>query len=149
MSLLIKTLVAEYNKTKKEFMEKARNALRGAFNEFFDANPEIGQVVWTQYTPYFNDGDECVFSVHDMFFNFVTFDGEPEDYEDDDADCYGASFYSYKGETDPISEQRAAFKNFTHAIRGLPDEIFKDSFGDHVKVIANRDGFNIQEYEHE
>ena len=151
MSSLIENLVAEYNKTKKEFMEKAQNALRGAFNEFFETNPEIGQVVWTQYTPYFNDGDECVFGVNDMFFTLSTFEGEPQDYEDDDAGCYGASFYSYNNanDADPVAKQRAAFRGFTNVIRTIPDEIFKNSFGDHVKVIANRDGFNVEEYEHD
>lgn len=31
--------------------------------ELFARIPEIEEFSWTQYTPYFNDGDECVFSV--------------------------------------------------------------------------------------
>ena len=31
----------------------------------------------------------------------------------------------------------------------MPDEIFLNAFGDHVKVIANKDGFDVQEFEHD
>jgi hypothetical protein len=29
------------------------------------------------------------------------------------------------------------------------DDVFADVFGDHVKVIANRKGFVVKDYEHE
>ena len=33
-------------------------------NEIFASNSSIKTIGWTQYTPYFNDGDTCHFSVH-------------------------------------------------------------------------------------
>lgn len=38
-----------------DFEEQAR--------ELFQRIPEIEEFSWTQYTPYFNDGDECIFGV--------------------------------------------------------------------------------------
>lgn len=34
------------------------------------AHPEVTGIAWTQYTPYFNDGDPCVFSVGEPYFSF-------------------------------------------------------------------------------
>lgn len=41
--------------------------------------PDILRVEWVQYTPYFNDGDECHFGVHEV--NIVLFD--PNELNDD------------------------------------------------------------------
>jgi hypothetical protein len=151
MSSLINDLVTDYNKTKKEFTAKARDAMRGAFTEFFGANPDIDRIAWTQYTPYFNDGDECIFGLTDMFFTLVKDKTDLSDcsYEDDVEGAYGSSWWSGDGEDDPIAEQRAVFALFKKEITTLPDEIFKNAFGDHVKVIASREGFDVEEYEHD
>jgi hypothetical protein len=148
----IETLVAEYNKVKEEFVEKSKNALRTAFKEFFASNPDIDQITWAQYTPYFNDGDPCIFRVNDMFF---TLDEEHVDlseirYPDDDEKCYGTFFWSAGGKNiDPVAVYRKTFEDFVNQVSVLPDEIFMNSFGDHVSVIASKDGFDVQEYEHD
>lgn len=147
----IETLVAEYTKTKDEFMEKSKNAMRTAFKEFFDANPDIDQITWTQYTPYFNDGDPCVFGLNDMNFTLAKDEVDLGDgYPYDGDKCYGSRFWDDHGKrTDPIPDLRAAFRAFVKQVYTLPDEIFLNAFGDHVRVIANKDGFDVQEYEHD
>jgi hypothetical protein len=62
---------AKYAKLKKQ-MEAARkemaNTAAKLFKEMsaelFEENPELVSFSWTQYTPYFNDGDVCEFSCH-------------------------------------------------------------------------------------
>lgn len=152
MSTSIETLVAEYTKTKEEFVEKSKNAMRTAFNEFFDANPDIDKITWTQYTPYFNDGDPCVFGVQEMYFTLDKdeVDINELDYQDEEYRCYSDFFWDDNGKRfDPVAEYRAEFKKFTQQIGKLPDEIFLNTFGDHVRVIASRSGFDVQEYEHD
>ena len=77
----LKTLKEEQNKL---FRDKHFGEL---FKSFFEENPEINSVQWTQYTPYFNDGEECVFGVNDITYNrshYKESSGwEPEDDEDD------------------------------------------------------------------
>lgn len=84
--------IAEQN-AKLEGMRKAHMAeLQGDFNQiiklFFEECPKVQAVVWNQYTPYFNDGDECVFSVNSPTFITKNFDLDdllnPYEYEDDD-----------------------------------------------------------------
>lgn len=45
----------------------------------FDALPQVEAIKWAQYTPYFNDGDECVFAVHEPG---VVFEGQDPDNEE-------------------------------------------------------------------
>jgi hypothetical protein len=66
---------------KKAYDEKLANegedALKEAFKELFDKHPRLESVTWVQYTPYFNDGDPCYFSVHDFDASI----SEPEETE--------------------------------------------------------------------
>lgn len=58
---------ANYKKVREEFVKKLEPQFAEVFASFFAENPNVGGVQWTQYTPYFNDGDECIFSVNDMY----------------------------------------------------------------------------------
>jgi hypothetical protein len=59
----LKTIKAEYD---RKLQQEGEAAVKDAFKDLFDKYPEIRSVTWTQYTPYFNDGDTCTFSVHDF-----------------------------------------------------------------------------------
>lgn len=61
-------IIRELEAFKEEFQKKARTALNTEFKEFFAAHPQVERIVWTQYTPYFNDGDTCEFSVNEPVF---------------------------------------------------------------------------------
>ena len=51
---------------------------------------------------------------------------------------------------EPCSTAWQAYQQpFVAAVQKLPDEIFLDAFGDHVRVIATKDGFDVQEYDHD
>jgi hypothetical protein len=84
--------IAEQNAKIEELRKAHMKSLQADFNEiiklFFDECPKVQAVVWSQYTPYFNDGDECVFSVNEPCFVTKNFDREslenPYEYEDDD-----------------------------------------------------------------
>ena len=88
--------IAEQNAKLEELRKAHMKELQGDFNEiiklFFDECPKVQAVVWSQYTPYFNDGDECVFSVNEPCFVTKNFDREDllNPYEYEDSDEYGA-----------------------------------------------------------
>jgi ArsR family metal-binding transcriptional regulator len=48
----------------KEAFEKGRLLLSEALTAVFEEYPQVESISWTQYTPYFNDGDACEFSVN-------------------------------------------------------------------------------------
>lgn len=64
----------------QSFMQThARSYIESGVQQFFEACPEVNAIFWRQYTPYFNDGEPCEFSVHDLFFNInglEKYDGE-------------------------------------------------------------------------
>lgn len=60
----LKALVEEVNALHAKMQKDGQKALKGAFADFFKAHPEAKAIVWTQYTPYFNDGDTCTFGVN-------------------------------------------------------------------------------------
>lgn len=60
-------------------------ALQRSVASLFVAAPEIDYIFWHQYTPHFNDGEGCVFSVDTPRFVLCT---------DADADAEGSVLYS-------------------------------------------------------
>lgn len=66
MANKLQSIVDKVSELKKLMQEQGKEALKEAFKEFFAAHPEATAVVWTQYTPYFNDGDACTFSVGEL-----------------------------------------------------------------------------------
>jgi hypothetical protein len=125
-------VVAAYNEARAALSKVTKEQVAELFKPFFDANPQIDAVKWSQYTPYFNDGDTCTFSVHDI--ELVSKDLFP----DEDADSYHGE--NTMSEWDADEEHKPLFEA-ANAIRNpLPNELLEDVFGDHVYVLINRDG---------
>lgn len=114
-------------------------------------------VVWTQYTPYFNDGEPCEFSVGGMRAALATaipgtytsgrLADNSETDEDEDGDGEGFPLY------DVWDFRDEPYTPLLAALRVLEDDAFEDvlykAFGDHCQVIARPDGFTVREYEHD
>lgn len=163
----IKELKAKYQAIKKEMGESGKTALKEVFSEFFEKHPEIKGISWTQYTPYFNDGDTCIFSINDPefklhpkcikdldedvkkdFFEYVSEEDYLSDiYSTNNEQCFLSVITDKKNKTDAENQLIKDAKEVLEAFS--LGEIFKNTFGDHVKVIATRKGFNVEEYEHD
>ena len=65
----LKGLIEVQTNLRKEFQTQAQNAFKEVVKEFFNTNTGINLVTWTQYTPYFNDGEACEFSVGEAYFS--------------------------------------------------------------------------------
>ena len=160
-------LMADQAELQRKFQEQAQTLFKDITKEFFQKNPGITGVVWTQYTPYFNDGDTCEFRVND-----ATFTNAPVDELND------VRWGEYEGEAENVwacenighvlSSDRDYYQNtknmilaaggvdaetcalFNKAIcSGEMEAVMEAMFGDHVKVIATRDGFDVEEFDHD
>lgn len=120
--------------------EQGEAAVKDAFKDLFDAYPELRSVVWTQYTPYFNDGDTCEFSVREFD---ITINGK----DDEDDYNYGESLYDLKRSQNPREVELA--KAVRALENELPGDVLEAVFGDHCKIVAKREGFQVDEYEHD
>ena len=60
-----------FNERKKTLILELQEQFPAMFKELFDKYPNVSSIGWVQYTPYFNDGDECTFSVYldDLYVN--------------------------------------------------------------------------------
>lgn len=147
----IDELVSEFTAVQKEFQTKAQKAMKKAFKEFFDSNPRVTSICWTQYTPYFNDGDECVFRLHEMFASIgETPKDEKHEYIEDRSNVFTPGGKWKDDEFNKEYEQEIKnFAAFSKLMYKLPNDIFEQSFGNHIEVTATREGFSIEEYDHE
>ena len=127
------TKLEELKKRHAELREQITEESKAAFKEMsagiFAEFPAVERFSWTQYTPYFNDGDECTFSVN-------------SDPKINDVDCYDSD-EDKKGIPD------GAFKSVRKLIESIDEPAMKEMFGDHCKVIVTREGVTVEEYSHD
>jgi hypothetical protein len=124
------------SKVKEEYEAKIKAegeaALKEGLKSFFEANPNIEAVRWTQYTPHFNDGDACVFGVH-----------EPS------AQLKGSE--DFQDEYDIRKEHPAEAKALSE-LEGLlesAEDVLETVLGDHSRITVTGDKVDIEEYEHD
>lgn len=141
-------LFEELKVLKKAYDDKLRKegeaAVKEAFKDLFEKFPELELIWWTQYTPYFNDGDVCTFRVNE-FYSVFSDPTDPEgetDYNDDYNDTW-----SLKSAKDP--RKKKIGKAVEELENELPRDVMLSVFDDHVKVVANRKGFTVHDYEHD
>lgn len=128
-------LISEFNSKKQALEETVRNAMPTMFKDIFDANPTLMSFTWSQYTPYWCDGDTCEFGCNDIHEYTVQFaDGTQETVD------------AYDGKQ-TLSE---AIDKAQALIHKIPDNILQDAIGDHIQVTIHRSGkMDIQDYEHD
>jgi hypothetical protein len=126
---------------------------------YFDALWEKGikGVTWRQYTPWFNDGDTCEFSVREPSFTSnekvveAWLEGS-EEYEDENGDFHNA--YSYDFER-PWSSTYPHPDGLKKEDLVLPIDSYefeyamRDMFGDHTEVVVTPTRVVQWEYSHD
>ncbi len=63
-----KTLNERIAEAMAQMKSDSQSLIEQAAQELFRAAPEIDHIFWIQYTPYFNDGEPCSFSRHDIYY---------------------------------------------------------------------------------
>lgn len=85
----------------KAITEEAKIVFAEVSKDIFEKyGDKIGCFRWSQYTPYFNDGEPCEFSKHDVWI-FTPEDAKNEDLRYEEG---SEQFYSGYGENDKLSK---------------------------------------------
>lgn len=117
---------------RQQTAEVAGRLIRHGLRHVFDVYPHVQSIGWTQYTPYFNDGDECLFGTH-IDYPYINTE-----------DTWDVDWSETSKHLRPV---RDAIRT---VLREVDNEDFLCLFGDHVKVTINRDGTAItEEYDHD
>lgn len=128
----------------EEMKTQARAAFQEGVQEFFANNPEVRFFSWTQYTPYFNDGDPCEFSVHrDADAIRVGWQGsveEEEGYIPSHSD--GKDYWDF--EESEWAEKQPIYEQVSGLLYAISEDDMKSLFGDHVEVVVTPDQMIVE-----
>lgn len=136
---------SEFRQQIKAMDEKIRKEGKALFwglaKEVFESNPELKSFTWSQYTPYFNDGNECVFRVNSDYIRLNGSDDEYDSYDLREESEYGPSAEDLK---EIGFSSRGSASLAQEAVSSLLSEIEDNHmqmiFGDHCQVIVSKNG---------
>lgn len=133
-------------------------------------DPTIVEFGWRQYTPYFNDGDTCDFSVHELWVRttaeYETTDEDGGEYGIWDlgleyhpslGDVYGHyegdwpnRYFVREGYEGPGEARYDRCLELDKALQsGAFDNVLLDHFGDHALITVRKDSIEVEEYSHD
>lgn len=136
-------------------------------------SPDVAAVKWTQYTPYFNDGEPCVFGANEIEVKFVPdaaarlaalpdailgrYDAEEDD-EDERGWLEGWNLTTYDRDArESVPNPQFADEPWIGPVIALDlaveggefDRVLLTAFGDHANVVVTREGIEVEEYTHD
>ena len=170
----IKAELAAFEAKKRVFVEQLRSEFPQIVSPIFEISENLEKIGWAQYTPYFNDGDECVFGVRrdrdSLYVNGQYGDDSTliQEYVYETITSENIEEHRKQNANDPyhLNNQIGAWgrfinkdrdvslcesvSKFSEILMSIPDEFLKDLFGDHTKITIHRDGsIETEEYDHD
>src|SRR5690606_27694335 len=120
------------------------------------------KVLWSQYTPSFNDGEPCEFTIGDVYLTNAPIEDVRKHghhyYEDEFDHVYGM-YGDYNGQpyfwgdswndvveenTPKVFHKYAGAEKIRAVIENVSlEEVFEETFGNNVWVLASKDGFEV------
>lgn len=114
-----------------EYLERmmliAEEAVFDSLYDVFVEHPTIQTISWTQYTPYFNDGEPCEFSVHDCAGS-ILINGEEYPWDD--------------------KEQKALYEKVSSIVGTIPEQILQ-FLGEGRLTVKHDETVTVEEISHE
>ncbi|WP_433233834.1 hypothetical protein [Actinomadura nitritigenes] len=125
-------------------------------------DPTIVEFGWRQYTPYFNDGDPCVFGAYGVW---VRTDADEQDADQYDLEvdyhhptlgrrprAYNSGTREYEDEPyeGPDEARHDRCRALHEAVEsGEFHDVLLEAFGDHAEVTVRREGIRVEFYSHD
>jgi hypothetical protein len=131
----LEELQKEYLDIKSKYSKEFSEKYVYLFEDIFQKYPELKSFSFPAYIPYFNDGNECVFTVHDVQY------------------INGIDIYDYDELTNGLFSKGAmkkAIEEIDAINYKLDSSIFQATFGDHSLITVGRNmTVDIDYYEHD
>lgn len=146
----VKAKLQEIRNIRKSVTEELQqNFAPMAKAELFDKYPELQSFSWTQYTPYFNDGDVCEFGVNFAYGLKSLIIGGKQYGDDDGEDENGNEIPHAEYGSEDWKSKKPIEQAVIDFLKQIDEEFYKDLFGDHAVVTVKADGVTTEEYEHD
>jgi hypothetical protein len=143
---------------KKEVVDLSSSIFEDFYKYIFEKYPKLESFGWSQYTPYFNDGDTCIFSVNT---DYISINDECVD----DADwsskvniiswgTWNRELRVYEGKVEEPNpkydnELSSASSEISNFLGGFDNDFYLAKFGDHAEITVTKNGVDISDYEHD
>lgn len=152
----IEQLQKNYEESRKKFSEECSLLIKEATKKIFDEYPELLSFSWEQYTPYtpyFNDGDSCIFSVHEIshvneysIYEYEYGTKENTKRAQNNNELENNILLDYKSYPKKKIRINHLIDDLNNFIQLVPEFIMEDIFGDHSEITIYRDGTHKTEY---
>jgi hypothetical protein len=155
---LLKQKNREIEKLKSESYEISRTLFDEWSKDFFERNEKVDSFSWNQYTPYFNDGDTCVFSANTDYIKVNGEYAEECEWMNENIvtnwGTYNRETRKYEGRVEvPNSSYDAELSKAVGEIQdflcNFDNDFFMSRFGDHTEITVSREGIEVEDYEHD
>jgi hypothetical protein len=148
----------EIKKLKEEMLEASNKIFTDLTKTIFEDHPKVNSFGWNQFTPYFNDGDTCTFSVNT---DYIYINGESVDESDwinetkiTNYGTWNREKRQYEGRTEVPNfnydkELVSACDEIREFLSNFDNDFFMSQFGDHAEITITAEGVSVDEYEHD
>lgn len=140
-----------FNEMKQKLINEFRDSLNGLAKDIFQNIPQLKAISWIQFTPYFNDGDECVFNIREViFYNFIpdSYLRYAEEFEDEEypENYWAAGDYELGKNRTTLSAEEIKFLQQFETTLNQNREFIKEIFDDHSQIIWTSEGITVKDY---
>ena len=148
----------ELKEIKNQILEKSNEVFDEFCKDIFTKSPRLSSFGWSQYTPYFNDGDTCVFSVN---IDYLYINGQSVDDSEwinkKNITKYGEwnrekkEYIGREEEDNPNYDQELVdiYEEISSFLSNFDNDFYMSKFGDHVEITITSTGIDVLECEHD
>ncbi len=148
----------ELKEIKNQILEKSNEVFDEFCKDIFTKSPRLSSFGWSQYTPYFNDGDTCVFSVN---IDYLYINGQSVDDSEwinkKNITKYGEwnrekkEYIGREEEDNPNYDQELVdiYEEISSFLSNFDNDFYMSKFGDHVEITITSTGIDVFECEHD
>jgi predicted nucleic acid-binding Zn-ribbon protein len=174
----LNTIQKQIAKLEQQAHKESSKLITKGFKALFKKHPDLKSFSWNQYTPYFNDGDECVFGAYTDHVSINGSDEAESTYEvrrfldtlhnpkkainklQKQIEEQKKEKYSYdyleeqikaieNGSIEETRNKLAILEDIDQILCTVNNDTYKEIFGDHVTVTVTKDGWTTESYEHD
>ena len=143
---------------KKEVVEKSSTILEEFSKGIFLKYPKLESFGWSQYTPYFNDGETCVFQANIDYLSINGENAEESDWYSENKvlswGTYDRVNRTYVGRVEEPNQKYnkelvEACEEIRDFLSNFDNDFYLSKYGDHAEITITPLGVNVDECEHD